>query len=90
MIMYRTNSGKIEAREVIRETGKTVILPPGCGRQEERRESKCSGYQNWHYSWEEAKQFLVAEAEQEVETIRGRLERAKSKLGNLRGMKEPK
>ena len=88
MIKYRTCWDKIEAVEVLRETEKTVFLP-GRGRRNEEREAKRSDYQNWFDSWDDAKAFLVAGAERKVETARMNLERAKGKLGQLRGMREP-
>lgn len=87
MIKYRTRFEKIEALEVLRETAHQVVLPPTRGR--ETRESKRSDWSNWHDTWEEAHAFLVDKAQREVDAIRGQLERAKGKLGNIKGMKKP-
>jgi len=87
VIKYRTRWDEIEAVEVLRETDKMVFLP-GRGRSKEEREAKRSDYQNWFDSWDEAKAFLVADAEKAVEAARMNLERAKGKLVRLRGMRE--
>lgn len=87
MIKYRTRWDNIEAVEVLRETDKMVFVHGRGGRKEER-EAKRSDYQNWFDSWGEAKAFLVANAEKDVEDARMQLERAKGKLGQLLGMRE--
>lgn len=51
------------------------------------RENKVSDWSNWHDSWEEAHAFLVTNAERDIESLRMRLEQAKGKLGQIRGMK---
>lgn len=85
MIKYRTRRDKIEAVEVIRVTDANVFLQTN---GKERREAKRSSYQNWFDTWEEAKSFLVMHAEISVEEAHMILERAKGKLGQLRGMRE--
>ena len=85
MIKYRTRFDKIEALEVERETDKQVVLPASGGFRG-RRENKVSDWSNWHDTWEDAHAFLVANAEREVESIRINLERAKGKLGQIKGM----
>ena len=52
------------------------------------REAKRSEWSNWHNSFDEAKAFLVENAEKEVEAARMNLERKRGKLGQLRGMRE--
>lgn len=85
MIKYRTMFDKIEALEVERETDKQVVLPARDGLRS-RRENKVSDWLTWHDTWEAAHAFLVANAEREVETLRMRLEQAKGKLGQIKGM----
>ena len=86
MIKYRTRLDNIEAIEVVRETKKQVILPANsCGK--EKIENKVSNWTNWHETWEEAHAFLVSKAEREVESLRLRLEQAKGRLGQIKGMK---
>lgn len=87
MLKYRTYWGKITPIEVIRETEKTVVLPGHRGR--EIREAKRSEWQNWHDTWEDARQFLLNKAQSRVDSLRAQLERAKGELGNIKGMKAP-
>lgn len=86
MIKYRTRFDKIEALEVERETDKQVVLPAkgGCRGM---RENKVSDWSNWHDTWEAAHAFLITNAERDVESLRMRLEQAKGKLGQIKGMK---
>ena len=86
MIKYRTRFDEIEALEVERETAHQVFLPANNGIRA-GRENKVSDWRNWHDSWEVAHAFLVANAERDVESLRMRLEQAKGKLGQIRGMK---
>lgn len=85
MIKYRTRFDKIEALEVERETDKQVVLPARNSFRS-RRENKVSGWSNWHDTWNAAHEFLIANAERDVETLRMRLEQAKGKLWQIRGM----
>jgi len=83
MIMkYRARLGKIEAIEIERETKTMVFLPEG------RRESKRTSFQNWFNSWDEAKKFLIEEAETNVNAAAARLNSAKFELDKLRDMSE--
>lgn len=88
MIKYRTRFDNIEALEVERETAKQVFLPATNGTRA-RREDKVSDRSNWHDSWDAAHAFLVANAERDVESLRMRLEQAKGRVGQIRGMKPP-
>ena len=85
MIKYRTRFDKIEALEVERETDKQVVLPARDGFRA-CRENKVSDWSNWHDTWEAAHAFLVAGAEREVESLRMRLEKAKGKLEQIKGL----
>ena len=82
MIKYRTTGTKIEAIEIIRDTPKQVVLkqqyPSLISR--ERREAKRSDFINWFDTWEEAKEFLVVKAQNEVELAERILETAKERL----------
>lgn len=86
MIKYRTRFGNIEAIEVVRETGKQVVLPAIQGLRE-MRENKVSDWSNWHDTWEEAHLFIIQEAEAKVKVLRMQLEQANGKLGQIKGMK---
>lgn len=79
---------KIKQVEVIRETEAFVYLP-GYQGGKERREAKVSKYDQYHDSWNEAHQYLTGKAQEEVDAIRRRLEQAKGKLGNIKGLKNP-
>ena len=76
----------IEEVEVERETDKQVVLQAKNGYRS-RRENKVSDWRNWHDTWESAHAFLIANAEMNVESLRMRLEQAKGKVGQIRGMK---
>lgn len=89
MIKYKTsNYGvEIERVEVIRETAQCVFVVAS-GR--ERRESKSSEWSKYHDTWQQAKDFLVERETVRVEAARRILELAKGKLGNAKGLREPK
>lgn len=82
MLKYRTyvSSHKIDAVEVERETDISVWVG-------NRRRAKLTSYDCYFDTWEEAHEFLVDNAERDVECIRLNLERAKGKLGQIKGMK---
>ena len=80
MEKYRTRFDKVERLDIEKETEKTVTING-------RRENKRSDWQNWHDTFDDAKQFLVDAAQREVDGLRRRLESAKGKLGNAKGMK---
>ncbi len=86
MIKYRTRYNAIEVVAVLRETKKQVVLRAKNGARQ-IREAKVSGWSNWHDTWEDAHAFLLRNAEQSVEHLRIRLDRAKGELAQIRGMK---
>lgn len=79
MIRYRTWFGKVEALEIEKETAQTVT-------RNGKREEKRSVWWNWHETFEDAKQFLIDDAQREVDMLRTRLEMAEGKLENAEGM----
>lgn len=87
MHMYRARFGKIEMFEVVRTTANQVRYINERGG--ESRESKLTGWYSWHESWDAAKEHLVNEAQDNVDSLRIQLERAKGELGNRKGMKAP-
>jgi hypothetical protein len=89
MIKYRTVFNEIEAVEVLRETKTQVVRAIG-RHATERREAKRSEHYNWFDTWGEAHAFLIERAEAEVQALRNRLEQAKGRLGNIKGMKPSK
>lgn len=88
MIKYRAMFGKIEAVEIERETEKQVVLAGYGGRI--RRENKVSDWYSWHDTWEGAHKVLIEAAEQKVKNLRLSLETENGRLGQIKGMKEPK
>jgi hypothetical protein len=81
----------IESVEVERETEQSVWV---CGvwhgkKVAPRRHSKRSDWDNYFDTWEEAKAFLLANAERKVAHARRELEIANSELGNVKGLKPP-
>ena len=84
MIKYKTKFNEIEAIEVLRETEKQVVRLVG---KTERRESKVCDWYMWHDTWEDAHAFLIAEAENEINSLRLQLDQAKGTLGQIKGMK---
>jgi hypothetical protein len=52
-----------------------------------RRRTMFCGHHGHYQTWEEAKEALVKDAEQNVESARRHLEMANSRLGNLKGLK---
>lgn len=86
MIKYRTGywgRSKIEAIEIEKETEKCVWVNGS-------RMSKHSDYCIFHDSWDKAKEFLLARAEQKLHSARSLLQYAQDELGNIKGLKEPK
>lgn len=90
------SADKIEEVEVLRETEQSVFLRVNssslAGRKgtNERRDAKRSTYVQYHDTWADAHAFLVGKAQRDVESLRSRLEQAKGRLGQIKGMKPPK
>lgn len=86
MIKYKadTSFNTIKPAEVARETQKQVVLKNG------RKESKSTAYYSYFDEWQHAKDYLVGVAQSKVAGCRSSLEHAKSKLGNAKGLKQPK
>jgi hypothetical protein len=95
LIKFRTGYGadRIERVEVLRETSACVYLPRNATRgnpKGEQREAKLSEFAQYHDTWNAAHAYLIRKAEGDVDMARGRLEVARGKLGNIKGMKPPK
>lgn len=87
MIKYRTRfESEIEALEVIKETEKQIVFVGNLGAQ--NRESKRSDWQNWHDTFEDARQFLLEKSESEAVSLRKRLEEVKKRIETIKGLKE--
>ena len=94
-IKYRTQlwmwSPKIEAREITKETAACVFyMTDYFEKCVERREAKKGVNHIWTDTWQEGHAALMAEAERQVATLRGQLQRANGHAGNIKGMKPPK
>ncbi|MBJ9709861.1 hypothetical protein [Burkholderia gladioli] len=88
MKKYRvTPWGNIRAYEVVKETPASVTYVDG---RRNRAERKIAQNHCWFDTWQECKDWLVLEAEKEVDSARVRLQRANDKLGNAKGLKEHK
>ena len=87
MIKYCTKSSQIEACNVLRETDKMVFLPRSWG-DGETKQLKRSDYQNWHDTFEDAQQFLIDNAQSEIDRLRGQIEYVENKLEKIKAMKE--
>lgn len=81
----------IEAVEVERETESSVwVVDTWRGeRGNTRRHAKRSDWDNYFDTWEEAKAFLMAQAEAKVTAARRALDSANGELGNVKGLKPP-
>jgi hypothetical protein len=84
MIKFKTGGGRnlIEPVEVEKETASSVWING-------RRNNKRSGYDSYFDTWEEAKAYLLEQAERKVAGRRRSLEAANGELGNIRGLKKP-
>ena len=72
----------IQQVEVERETEHCVWIRG-------RKNTKNSDFASYHDSWNEAKAFILAEAEDKAASLRRQLDIANSKIENIKGMKEP-
>lgn len=91
MKKYKTSGSWKAAIEVVeceRESDSCVWIRGGFSKAE-RRNNKRSSYENYFDSFQEAKDFLIAQGESQVKSARGRLEEANSYLGNAKGLKDP-
>lgn len=92
MKKFRVNvySLRIEEKEVSKETASTVTwIDRWKDQAVERKERKVTSDRRWFDTWADAKAWLVEKAERDVVSARQYLERANSKLGNVKGMKDP-
>lgn len=83
MIKFRTGgygNKLIESVEVDRETESSVFIG-------KNRNAKRSSYHNYFDTWEDAKAFLLKNAEEEAASCRRQLEIANGKLGNICGLR---
>jgi hypothetical protein len=73
---------KVAEVDVERETESSVWIDGS-------RTSKRSVHENYFDSWEEARDYLLTMAENDLMSARRKLELAQGRVGNIRGMKKP-
>lgn len=78
MIKYKALLGRIEKVEIKRETEQQVVLKNG------RKEGKKTNWCNYCDTWNEAYNFLVINAEKDIEGATLSLDRAKAKLVEIK------
>lgn len=86
MIKYLARWGKIETVKIVRETAQCVVIEI-CGRM--LREKKKTATYRYFDSWDEAHEWLLGWAEEDLENARRALQFAQSRHGNIKGMKRP-
>lgn len=94
MIQYRTGGfsagGQIIPVEVVREmTKQLIVLEEWNGKKHENRVAKMSEYHQYHYTWEEAHNYLVSKAEKSVEYAKRQYEYAQGQLEKIKNMTKP-
>ena len=87
MIKYETACGRISKVDVIKETAKTLLITTAYDTSGTRR-SKRSDWYNYHDSFEDAKDFLIAEQKLNIVTLNGQIVQAEAIISNLIELKE--
>ena len=90
IVKWRTGgwgSEDIQRVECVRETEKCIFICDSRGR--ERKSMKHSDYEQYHDSWQAAKDYLLAGARRQVEACKTRLHDARTQLGMIESLKEP-
>lgn len=85
--MYRASFGRIEKVEIVKETDKFVFIKSKI-KTSGIKEAKTSNYYAYRDTFEEAKQFLVDEAEEDFEKAKRELEYAARKLEQANNLTE--
>ena len=89
MIKYKTRSTKcgVQAEivevEISRETDRSVWLPGG------RIERKMCDYHLYHDTWQDANDYLLRIADEQVDIAQNKLERARRRRAEVLAMREP-
>lgn len=81
-IAVKYGTAEVYPVEVDRETGSSVWVGG-------RRRAKRSDHESYFDTWEEARNYVLIKAQVRVDAARRHLEREKSDLGNIKGMKPP-
>lgn len=85
-IKYFAWLGKIEKREIIKESEKTVTLKSGVFG--ERREAKRSEGRGYFDTWHEAKNFLIAKNTKELLRLYNQVDSLETKIKKIEEMQE--
>jgi len=90
MIKYRTTKydNEIKKIEIERETEKQVVLRPDTWNPKGRRENKISEYDNWHDTFEEAREFLLQREYRKRDDALRDQAKAEKNIVNINGLKE--
>jgi len=94
---YRTRwTDTIECFEVVKETPKQVVYlnhrrwSIGDSVLKEEREAKQSEYNNWHDTFEEAQDFLIAKSQSQIDSAKRQIDVARSNIDLVKKMKDPR
>jgi hypothetical protein len=78
MKKYKIRFDEIHEYEVIKETKTQLVFINEVG--EEKREYKLTSWYSWHDTYEDAKQFLIAEQTNEINKYNKQIEFCKEKI----------
>lgn len=88
--MYRTVDWKAEIVPVeVERVGEKSVWVRNDRRGKTERHALIGAWNQYHHTWEEARQFLLKKAEASAQSLRLQLERANGHVGNIKGLKEP-
>lgn len=88
MIKFYLSFGRIEEREVTRETDSSFFTLDR-HRGKEVRHAKQTSWQSWHDTWEDAYACILADANKDVNHAKDRLATAENALRKVLKMKKP-
>lgn len=90
MIKYKTDYlGKIEKREIIKETPKQVVYESDWfGKKYMKKEAKHSNYNDWFDTFDEAKSFLLDKSNKRLEALKEQLHKQHNKNQEIRNLVE--
>ena len=95
IVKWKTESShwniKIERIECTRETDKCIwyVARGWDNKPHERNDNKSSQFVMYHDTWEDAKDYLIAETAEQVASARRALESANARHGNAKGLRYP-
>ena len=92
MTKYKTGfRTEIETVEIVRETPQFIVLITSDWRGENReyRVSKSSSYDRYHDTWEQARNYLYAQAELSRDGLLERLKDVEARIKEIEALKPP-